>query len=85
MYRGNRVVTRDETWRSVRVLATFPPSRSHARGRATGERCLRAQLDQAESDIALLHEELSIEDDRWERSPSRRRTHYTPIQRMRTL
>jgi hypothetical protein len=41
---------------------------SCARGRATGQRRLRAQLEQATSQIALLREELSIKDDRWERS-----------------
>jgi putative transposase len=58
---------------------------SYARGRATGERRLRAQLEQATSEIALLREEISIKDGRWERSHSRRRPHYTPIQRMRIL
>jgi hypothetical protein len=33
----------------------------------------------------LLREDLAIKDSRWERSPSRRRPHYTPIQRMRIL
>jgi len=58
---------------------------SYARGRATGERRLRAQLEQATTEIALLREEISIKDGRWERSHTRRRPHYTPIQRMRIL
>ena len=58
---------------------------SYARGRATSRRRLRVQLDQATTEIALLREELSIKDSRWERSRSRRRPHYTPTQRMRIL
>ena len=58
---------------------------SYARGRATGERRLRARLEQAHTELALLREELGIKDSRWERSHSRRRPHYTPIQRMRIL
>lgn len=65
------------------ALASF--ALSYARGRATGERRLRAQLEQATSEIALLREELSIKDSRWERTHTRRRPHYTPIQRMRIL
>ena len=61
------------------VVLTF------AQGRATGRRRLRARLEQAETDIALLREELNIKDGRWERSRSRRRPHYTPVQRMRIL
>ena len=56
-----------------------------ARGRATDQRRLCTQLEQATSEIALLREELSIKDGRWERSHSRRRPHYTPTQRMRIL
>jgi transposase InsO family protein len=69
----------------LHAVALASVALSYARGRSTGERRLRAQLDQAISEIALLREELSIKDDRWERSPSRRRPHYTPIQRMRIL
>ena len=58
---------------------------SFARGYATGRQKLVAQLDQARSEIALLREEPAIKDARWERSRSRRRPHYTPIQRMRLL
>ncbi len=69
----------------LHAVALASVALSYARGRATDERRLRAQLDQANSEIALLREELSIKDDRWERSPSRRRPHHTPIQRMRIL
>ncbi len=61
------------------VVLTF------ARSRATGRRRLQAELEQANSEIALLQEELYIKDARWERSRSRRRPHYTPIQRMQLL
>ncbi len=56
-----------------------------ARGRAVGRRRLQADLEQANTEIALLREELYIKDGRWERSKTRRRPHYTPIQRMRVL
>jgi hypothetical protein len=58
---------------------------THARGRVAGRRRLRAELEQADSEVALLREELSIKDGRWERSRSRRRPHYTPVQLMRIL
>ena len=35
--------------------------------------------------MALLKEELDIKDVRWSWLPSRRRPHYTPVQRMRIL
>ena len=49
-----------------------------ARGRVAGQQRLRARLEQAGSEIALLREELSIKDGRWERARSRRRPHYIP-------
>ena len=58
---------------------------SYSRGRATSGRRLRAQLEQATTEISLLREELSIKDRRWERLHSRHRPHYTPTQRMRIL
>ena len=58
---------------------------AHARGRAAGRRRLVARLEQATHEIALLREELDIKDGRWQRSRSRRRPHYTPVQRMRIL
>ena len=42
-----------------------------ARGRAVSRQRLHAQLEQAESEIALLREELTIKDGRWERSQPR--------------
>ena len=69
----------------LHAVALASVALSYARGRATGERRLRAQLEQAHTEIALLREELGIKDSRWERSHSRRRPHYTPIQRMRIL
>jgi len=46
---------------------------------------LQAELERAKGEIALLKEELAIKDARWGRLPSRRRPHFTPIQRMRIL
>ena len=50
-----------------------------ARSRITTRHRLRAELDRANTEIALLRDELSIKDGRWERSRSRRRRHYTPV------
>jgi hypothetical protein len=58
---------------------------SYARGRAAGERRLQAEIHRAEDEIAMLREELSIKDGRWERSHPHRRPHYTPVLRMRIL
>ena len=69
----------------LHAVALASVALSYARGRATGERRLRAELEHATNEIALLREEVSIKDDREERSHSRRRPHYTPIQRMRIL
>jgi putative transposase len=46
---------------------------------------LQTELDQAHTEVALLREELEIKDARWSRLSSRRRAHYTPIERMRIL
>jgi hypothetical protein len=43
------------------------------------------ELDRTHTEIALLKEELRIEDARWGRLPSRRRPHYTAIERLRIL
>ncbi len=51
----------------------------HARSR------LESELERANNEIALLKEELQIKDARWSRLPSRRRPHFTPVQRMRIL
>ncbi len=58
---------------------------AHARSRAASRHRLQTKLQQAENEIALLREELGIKDGRWDRSRTRRRPHYTPIQRMRIL
>ena len=62
---------------------------THAWGSAATSRRrntrLRANLDRAETEIALLKEESAIKDARWSRVPPRRRPHYRPIQRMRIL
>jgi transposase-like protein len=39
----------------------------------------------AENEIVLLREELDTKDGRWGRLSSRRRPHYTPVQRLRIL
>ena len=60
-----------------------------ARGRAATSRRrrerLQAELDRAHAEIALLKEELRIKDARWSRLPSRRRPHYTAVERLRIL
>lgn len=55
-----------------------------ARAKA-GTQGLRAELERAEHEIALLREELDLKDSRWIRLSPRRRPHFTPVQRMRTL
>ena len=69
----------------LRAISLASVALAYACGHATGRRRLATQLQQAETEIALLREELSIKDGRWERSRSRRRPHYTPTQRMRLL
>jgi transposase InsO family protein len=56
-----------------------------AHGNAAHRRRLPVELEQARQEIALLREELEIKDGRWIRSRTRRRPHYTPIQRLRIL
>ena len=53
-----------------------------ARARASSQD-LRAELERAQHEIALLREELNLKDSRWIRLSPRRRPHYTPVQRMR--
>ena len=55
-----------------------------ARGRRT-QYGIHAELERAINEIALLREELEIKDARWSRLSSRKRPHYTSIQRMRIL
>jgi hypothetical protein len=63
-------------------LATAALTVARSRG---ATRCLQTDLERATNEIALLQEELDIKDSRWSRLSSRKRTHYTPIQRMRVL
>jgi len=60
-------------------------ARSREATSRTRQHRLQAQLDRAHTEIALLKEELGIKDSRWSRLPSRKRPHYTPIQRMQIL
>ncbi len=46
---------------------------------------LQTELDRANTEIALLREELDVKDARWSRLASRRRPHFSPTQRMRIL
>ena len=46
---------------------------------------LQAELDRANTEIALLREELELKDARWSRLASRRRPHFSSTQRMRIL
>ncbi len=46
---------------------------------------MAAELDRANTESALLKEELDIKDGRWSRLPWRRRPFYTSVQRMRIL
>jgi putative transposase len=55
-----------------------------ARSRRARSR-LESELERANTEIALLKEELAIKDARWDRVPPRRRPHFTPIHRMRIL
>ena len=55
-----------------------------ARSRRVRSR-LEIELERADTEIALLKEELAIKDGRWDRLSSRRRPHFTPTQRMRIL
>ena len=55
-----------------------------AAGRSAVSR-LEIELDRANTEIALLREELAIKDARWSRLPSRRRPYYSPVERLRIL
>jgi hypothetical protein len=46
---------------------------------------LRAELEKARSEFALLREEISIKDVRFKRVPSPRRPYYRPFERMRIV
>jgi len=65
------------------ALASAAMTAAHARTARRHQ--LRAELDQARNEIALLREEVEIKDGRWKRSRTRRRPHYLPTQRLRIL
>lgn len=52
-------------------------ARGHASRSRSSRQCLAAELDRANTEVALLKEELAIKDARWSRLPSRRRPYYT--------
>ena len=68
-------------------LAFTPLTRAWASSATSRRRTtrLQADLDRAQTEIALLNEELAIKSDRLGRVPPRRRPHYGPIHRMRIL
>ena len=69
---------------SVAFIALTRAWGSRATSKGAASR-LRAKLDRAQTEIALLREKLAIKDTRWRRVPARRRPHYGPVQRMRIL
>ncbi len=60
-------------------------TRSRKASVRSSERRLLADLEHAQTEIAQLCEELDLKDARWRRLQSRRRPHYTAIERMRIL
>jgi hypothetical protein len=70
---------------AVPLAAAWTLTCSRAATSRSQRRCLEAELDRAHTEIALLKEELQIKDERWSRLPSRRRPHYTAIERLRIL
>ena len=65
--------------------AALTLARSRAASIRDSKRRLRAYLEHAHTEIAQLREELDLKDARWSRLKSRRRPHYSPIERMRIL
>ena len=68
----------------LRAISLATAALTVARSRSADDR-LRAELERATNEIALLQEALQIKDSRWSRLAPRKRPHYTPIQRMRVL
>lgn len=68
----------------LRAISLATTALTAARASADS-RGLRAELERAQHEIALLREELDLKDPRWIRLRPRRRPHYTPVQRMRIL
>ncbi len=65
--------------------AALTLTRSRTTSIRDSKRRLLADLEHAQAEIALLREEIDLKDTRWSRLPSRRRPHYSPIERMRIL
>ena len=68
----------------LHAIALASAALSIARSRRV-TRGLRADLERATHEIALLKEELALKDARWSRLSARRRPHYMPVERMRIL
>ena len=68
----------------LHAIALASAALSVARSRKM-TRDLRADLERAAQEIALLKEELAVKDARWSRLSPRLRPHYTPVERMRIL
>jgi transposase-like protein len=73
----------------VHAIALAATALTEAWSRAAAGRSkdtkLDAELDRANTEIAMLREELAIKDARWSRLPSRRRPYYSPVERLRIL
>ena len=69
---------------SLATTAVTCARNSAAHGRSK-TRQLRAEFDRANSEIALIREELDLKDSRWGRLSTRRRPHYSAVQRLRIL
>ncbi len=73
----------------LHVISLAQFSLSHARGWAVDSRnariSLKAKLDRANQEIALLREEMRIQDARMTHLPPHQRPHYPPVERMSIL
>ena len=73
----------------IHVISLAQYSLAQARGWAADSRNarigLKAKLDRANQEIALLREEMRIKDARMRHSPPHQRPHYPPIERMAIL
>jgi hypothetical protein len=84
--RGWTKTVRSAVIQAIAVASTaLTAGWSRAASARAPEKRLLARRDRAETEIALLREELDIKDHRWNRLLARRRPHYGPIQRMRIL
>ena len=84
--RGWTKTVRSSVLHAISVASTAL-TRAWASGASSRRRTTRllAELDRAETEIALLNEELAIKNDRLVRVPPRRRPHYCATDRMRIL